>query len=863
LDIAKLLRFVWQPRSNAWRAATAAIVLAGATIAVVATNGPSATIQPVSVNGRTWLPIARGAHSSLILANGISGLVEAGGENEAVDLPTNLSFAGSSAAATVLQSPLASVVITNDTHRETLLDIAPGSHSLLSGEAIVSFGAKASVHRLTGDSIGLATDVVLDGGTIVDAPPVADAEGRVWTLMTGPAGPAAITVSPDNGTATTTNVSGDLGTLIVVDGLVYHASASGITPLSGGKALASPGAGGIIPTLAVATAGIWAVANATVVTVTAASAQQTITAPGDITAMAIWHGNVWITAGGVLYKLANDTFSQVASLHDAARPYLDGGRMWFVGTDTVVSVDDRQNAVVFDLSSVDIALCIQTCSAADAARYIEDQPKTTAGSATTEPPSRITLPPVLPTPPPTSPVTQAPVTVTPPTTQPPATAPPATQPAEPETTRAVTAAPTHPAVIATIAAPVVEVTNPPATVQATAVAEPTAAPPTQAAPTDPAVILTDPRPLPTVPLASPRPTRPARPNPTAPPTEPATVAETAVADTAVAETTAPADTTPPTATGQIILAFTSGDDPLTGDSTTIAAGWAGDANSCFGGIGVGTLSWSGAGSGSQLVQLNFGGTTNASINIAPGTLTVTFTVCGQSAQISRAVGSNQPAIGNIGFSPPAPQPGQSVQASASINNVGWRVVGASWLGGVCAQGTASLASSFNQTSTSATLQSDVPGPYCVTVIVSFAKSGNSTTANGQGQVVIGAAATTPPTGPASTTPGSTTTTVVGTPTTPAPTTTAPATTAPATTAPAPTTTAPAATTTKAPPATTAPAPTTTAPPATTKASPATTTAPPTTTKAPPTTTKAPATTTKAPTTTTKAPVATTKAPPTT
>ncbi len=846
MDIAKLLRVVWQPRSNAWRAATAAIVLGGATIAVVATNGPSATIQPVSVNGRTWLPIARGAHSSLILANGISGLVEAGGENEAVDLPTNLSFAGSSAAATVLQSPLASVVIANDTHRETLLDIAPGSHSILSGETIVSFGAKASVRRLTGDSIGAATDVVLDGGPIIDAPPVADAEGRVWTLMTGPAGPAAITVSADSGTATTTAVSGDLGTLVVVDGMVYHASASGITPLSGGKALASPGAGGIIPTLAVATAGIWAVANAAAVTVTAASAQQTITAPADITAMAIWHGNVWITAGGVLYKLANDTFSPVASLHGAARPYVDGGRMWFVGTDTVVSVDDRQNAVVFDLSSVDIALCVQTCSAADAARYIEDQPKVTAGSATTEPPSRITLPPVLPTPPPTSPVTEAPVTVTPPTTQPPATAPPATQPAEPETTRADTAAPTRPAVIATIAAPVVQVTNPPATVQATAATEPTAAPPTQAVPTDPAVIATDPPPLPTVPLTSPRPTRPARPNPPAPPTEPATVA-----DTAVAETTAPTDTTPPTATGQIILAFTSGDDPLTGDSTTIAAGWAGDANSCFGGVGVGTLSWSGAGSGSQLVQLNFGGTTNASINIAPGTLTVTFTACGQSAQISRAVGSNQPAIGTIGFSPPAPQPGQSVQASASINNLGWRVVGASWLGGICAQGTAALASSFNQTSTSATLQSDVPGPYCVTVIVSFAKSGNSTTANGQGQVVIGAASTTPPTGPASTTPVSTTTTVVGTPTTPAP----------ATTAPAPTTTAPPATT-KAPPATTAPAPTTKPPPATTKAPPATT-APPTTTKAPTTTTKAPATTTKAPTTTTKAPIATTKAPPTT
>ena len=44
--------------------------------------------------------------------------------------------------------------------------------------------------------------------------------------------------------------------------------------------------------------------------------------------------------------------------HDAARSYVDGDRMRFVGADIVVSVDDRQNAVVFDSRPSDIALCV-------------------------------------------------------------------------------------------------------------------------------------------------------------------------------------------------------------------------------------------------------------------------------------------------------------------------------------------------------------------------------------------------------------------------------------------------------------------------------------------------------------------------
>jgi hypothetical protein len=201
---------------------------------------------------------------------------------------------------------------------------------------------------------------------------------------------------------------------------------------------------------------------------------------------------------------------------------------------------------------------------------------------------------------------------------------------------------------------------------------------------------------------------------------------------------------------------------------------------------TGTVSWSGAASGSRQVTLRWSGIGSQSssteqvtiADVGPGPLTVSFSACG--VQTSRTVGDPDapPTVSAMSVSPARPAVGQAFTASVTVEERnGWSVRGASWTGGPCGAERNAAGNGLSQTFTA-----DAPGAYCISVVVTLGGPGGAQQQESRSGSADVADTTT-------TTESTTTTTLL--PTT-LPTTT---TTAPTTTTTAPTTT----TTTSAPP----------------------------------------------------------------
>src|SRR6187402_2590229 len=105
------------PGRRAWWSLVTLAVLAGAAAAVIELGEPPDRVAAEEFDGRTWLTTDGGR---LVLANGISGLVEAQASTDD-DIPRGLRFAGSNRRATLLESDRQAVLVADGSHQATIV----------------------------------------------------------------------------------------------------------------------------------------------------------------------------------------------------------------------------------------------------------------------------------------------------------------------------------------------------------------------------------------------------------------------------------------------------------------------------------------------------------------------------------------------------------------------------------------------------------------------------------------------------------------------------------------------------------------------------------------------------------------------
>ncbi len=695
-------------------------------------------------DGRTWLDLPAGdGNGKLVLANGISGLVEAqAGDPDPDAWPVGMRFAGSDRRFTLLQGDSAVAVLGDGSHDGALFDVPADSTSVLGAAGIVTAGADGvTLRRLVPDrSTGdIAAEVVAVTGEPAASAPVVEADGDTWVLV-GSDASTAVRIDARGRAADRVEVAAGAVGLLVIDGRVYVRRAGGIDPVRDGSPRGAAGVDGIAPTVADATDGAWATASGRTVTVEVDGDGTTFEALDPIRSLAVWHGAVWAVAGHVVGHVEGDELRVIESVRGPFEDvFTDGGRLWFVSATEAIAIDRRQQATVFALQGLEVQYCVDTCTPDDLnqlsdgrsdAESVDDPADGSTTTVATTPVSipQITppTPPPPPPPPPRPPTTAAPTTTA--TTQPPVTEPAATARPTSPPTAAAAPRPTEPAP-----------TQPPATALAITVAPATSLP-----------IIAD-----TI-----EPIDPGPPQTTRPP-----------------ETTRPPDTTqPPVTTSQppvtaspgdvdLVLSFADGGGDTTATEVTINYGWDGRRRDCAGALG--NSAWADvdvAGAADEWWggMLGRGDVHSASVAVTPGTLTVTLSVCGRRATITRNIVAppQTPQLTGLLVTPEAVAPGDPFTATVNYSyGDTWQATGASWTGGPCGA-EAPLSGSLEATSSSVTVPTSIEGTYCVSVIVTFRSTSGEELSPGDAASVDVTGATTPATSTSTTTttPGGSTTT---------------------------------------------------------------------------------------------------------
>lgn len=796
-------------RSRVAGTCLALVVLLGVGFAVERAIDSPDRVGAEEFDGRTWLNLPAGdGDGKLVLANGISGLVEAQATDPDTDAwPVGMRFAGSDRRFTLLQREGAVAVLADGSHHGALVEVPAESQSVLGAAGIVTAGAAGvTVRRLVSDPTdGHAVAdavVVTDEAAVAGAPPVVDADGSVWVLV-GAEASTVVRVNAGGRAADRVDVDpGALG-LVVIDGNAHVRHSGTVTPLGAGTPHRGAGPGDVTPTVADTTDGAWATASGVTVTAEVSGRESTFDALEPIRSLAVWHGAVWAVAGDVVGRVDGEELTIVQRVDGPFDDvFSDGGRLWFVSATEAIAIDRHQQPTVFALQGLDVQYCVDTCTPDDLNQLGDgraddgsgDGPTTTT-PATTSP---VTIPRVTTTAPPS---TVAPATTAAPTssttTLPPTTAPRTTEePGPPPTTRPrpTEPAPTQPAA-----------TQPAATTPVTTVAPATSIPipiiPDTVEPIDPGP-----------PQTAPATTRPRPPDTTQPPvTNP-----------------------PPPSNVQLFLSFADGGGDTTAAEVTIEYGWDGQRRDCAGAVfnsAWADLAASGAANEWWGGMIDRGDLHSATIAVSPGTLTVTLNVCGASTTISRTIVATSlpPQLTGLVVTPEAVSPGESFTATVNYSyGDTWQAAGASWTGGPCG-GEVPLSGSLDAASSSVTVPTSTAGTYCVSVIVTFRSDGGEEQSPSDAASIDVVAATTStsttgPSTPTSSTPTSSTTSTSTSSTTSTSTTVPGATTSTSTTtsstAPASTTTSTSTSTTS---TTTTSTTTSTRPPATTTTSTSTTT----------------------------------------
>jgi hypothetical protein len=729
-------------------AALAAIALLATGVALVAWSPPTAQ-RPNDIQGRTWLSVRTGDGPALVLVNGISGLIE-GEAATAERQSTDLKVVDSSTDRTLLGSSSSLTVVENGSHRAASRADTDGSNAVLLGDQVLTVGR--NVELLAADLAGEPSEVATTAEPVTSAPPVVDGQGRAWFLARDDGNLVAQRFDPDDEDAEgdaaveSTDVDDSTTRLLVVDGKPFATGPKGAVGIDGGGEQPAITGADVLPSVAQGTGGVWASADGSDVVVVDGDREQRTRLDHTVTDLVIWQGAVIaFTATGAWRVSEDGQAAPIEPLGSGASAYVDGGLLWLTSDRNVVAVWKDQTQVPFALTAVDVNLCVDTCDPEDISQFLaaqrEQRPEPSlpkGGSSTTSPPRELDPPSVEPTVPPTT----APTTTT--------TEPPPGRRSGTNDTTSTTATSIVPEASSTV--PVPPETTPPQPEQ------PSTPPPDDDDDDDDGPDRPPRDPRPTFP-EPPFPTFPPYPDPTFPPTTPE-------------PPPTPPPTPPPGGSNDLVLEVDERQDQSV-LATVAVTGANQDCPGAGPGYVDGVLTWSGTVSGSRQVRLAWptpGGTVAERVPtpaLGAGTATIGFEACGKRATRDVTFDGATPTLGDLSFQPAQPTAGSEMTAAVTWSLPdGWTVSSTAWRGGPCG----------NQAPVDGTAPRQrqkftvVAGPYCVSVIVTFApREGPTQDQQKNRQVQVGPTTpTTPPTTPSTppTTPSTPPTTPSTPPTTP-------------------------------------------------------------------------------------------------
>lgn len=357
-------------------------------------------------DGRTWLELRDGTANSFILANGITGFVEAKAEGS-TDADDAAAFIASTDTTTLLGSRSQLYAVADGSHGVETFDGGRGNAALLPAGLVLA-GDTVAVRRLQAEVWSDPIVVSDDTEAVGDADVVGDGT-QAWVLRARGDRRVVLRIGTDLAVAATSDAPSDTTGLLLVDGRPYLVAGDGYRPVDGGGSqLPRATGGGMAPMAVFASGGMWALGDGTRLTVTApGTPQRQLSAPAPVRSIAVWHGRTWFTTDDGLFWVEGDEVNQVELFRGAGRFFIDGGRLWATADSFTASIDRLQQPTVFDLSSYQFELCAGGCTAEQAQDFLDEQTTTTAPAdddendddvtTTTEAPPDLSLPNVIPT----------------------------------------------------------------------------------------------------------------------------------------------------------------------------------------------------------------------------------------------------------------------------------------------------------------------------------------------------------------------------------------------------------------------------------------------------------------------------------
>ena len=361
-------------RARLWTPMWTVLALVAGALVVTSLADPPDRVVAQEIDGRTWLSVPRGTDTALVLANGVSGLVEA--EADLADaVPDDLRFGGSDGRFTVLASNGAAVVVADGTHAATVVELDEDAASVLGGGGLLTASTDVSVRTIAADGTIGEPAVVGDTGTpVAGVAPVVDGDGDTWVLTDDD---RAARITTDGSVGDRVDVDSSATELLVVDGRAYARSDEALVELGGDRRRPGAGARGVVPSVATETDGRWAVASGRQITLDD-DPDDIVSAPDDVRSLAVWFGHVWSATDGVAFAVDDGSVQPVDGVDGPFQLFADGGRLWFVGADGAIAIDRDQHATVFRLAGVDLSLCAGDCSPEAAVDFLDEITTTTA-----------------------------------------------------------------------------------------------------------------------------------------------------------------------------------------------------------------------------------------------------------------------------------------------------------------------------------------------------------------------------------------------------------------------------------------------------------------------------------------------------
>ena len=220
------------------RALWTVVALVAGVLVVSWLADPPDRVVAQEIDGRTWLSVRRPADTDLVLANGVSGLVEAEAD-VAGTVPDDLRFGGSDGRFTVLAADGEAVVVADGTHAGSVVELDDGATSVLGGGGLLTAGTDVSVRSIATDGTIGEPAVVDDAGTpVAGVAPVVDGDGYTWVLTDGRRSRSR---RPGRQRRRPLDVDPDTSGLLVVDGRAFAQSERGArrarrrSPAPGGR----------------------------------------------------------------------------------------------------------------------------------------------------------------------------------------------------------------------------------------------------------------------------------------------------------------------------------------------------------------------------------------------------------------------------------------------------------------------------------------------------------------------------------------------------------------------------------------------------------------------------------------------------